>query len=80
MDSRAQAQTIARMEARKGVQTFAADQDRKRLTPTALKAFVRLAAQWQLDNEEAAALLGASPSTWTELNPASGTALSTRIK
>ena len=67
MDVRARAPTVARTKSTKGLQTFAADQDRKRLTPTALKAFIRLATRWQLDNEEAAALLGASPSTWDRI-------------
>ena len=39
------------------VQTFAAEADRERLTAPALKAFVRLSEQWQLNNAEAAAML-----------------------
>jgi uncharacterized protein (DUF2384 family) len=49
------------------VQTFAGEQDRKRLSAVALKAFRRLSEQWQLDNDEAAALLGVSPSTWDRI-------------
>lgn len=48
-------------------QTFAADADRVRLTPVALKAFRGLAAHWRLDNAEAASLLGVSPSTWDRI-------------
>ncbi|MFZ3482126.1 antitoxin Xre-like helix-turn-helix domain-containing protein [Sphingomonas sp. 3-13AW] len=50
-----------------GVQTFASEDDRRRLTPTALKAFVRIAQAWQLDNQESAALLGVSASTWDRI-------------
>lgn len=50
-----------------GVQSFSAESDRKRLTPVALKAFRRLSDHWQLDNEQAAALLGVSPSTWDRI-------------
>lgn len=49
------------------IQTFAAESDRARLTVTALKAFRRLAEQWRLDNEAAAALLGVSASTWDRI-------------
>lgn len=49
------------------VQTFAAEADRKRLSAVALKAFRRLCEQWHLDNEEAAALLGVSASTWDRI-------------
>lgn len=49
------------------VQTFAAEADRKRLSAVALKAFRRLGEHWQLDNEEAAALLGVSASTWDRI-------------
>ena len=49
------------------VQTFAAERDRDRLGTVALKAFRRLSEQWHLDNDEAAALLGVSPSTWDRI-------------
>lgn len=45
-------------------QTFAADADRRRLTAPALKALLRLMAAWRVPNEQAAALIGVSPSTW----------------
>jgi hypothetical protein len=50
-----------------GVQTFALEEDRRRLTPTALKAFVRIAVAWGLDNQESASLLGVSSSTWDRI-------------
>ncbi|HEY9566531.1 MAG TPA: antitoxin Xre-like helix-turn-helix domain-containing protein [Thalassobaculum sp.] len=48
-------------------QTFAAEADRRRLTAPALKALVRLMAAWRVTNEQAAALLGVSPSTWDRI-------------
>lgn len=48
-------------------QTFAAGTDRKRISAVALKAFRRLCERWQLDNDEAAALLGVSSSTWDRI-------------
>ena len=48
-------------------QTFAGEADRRRLTPPALKALVRLMAAWQVTKEQAAALLGMSPSTWDRI-------------
>lgn len=47
-----------------GVQTFAAEDDRRRLTGAASKAVVRLTERWGCTNAEAAALLGVSESTW----------------
>ncbi len=49
------------------LQTFAADADRDRLSPAALKAYVRLATKWELSNSEAATLLGVSSSTWDRI-------------
>lgn len=49
------------------IQTFAEESDRTRLSKTALKAFVRMAAAWSLSNSEAAALLGVSQSTWDRI-------------
>ena len=49
------------------VQTFAGEEDRKRLTPTALKAFKAVAERWALSTIEAAALLGLSSSTWERI-------------
>lgn len=54
-----------------GWQTFANDADRERLTPAALEAVQRLAAAWKLTGEEAAALLGVSPSTWDRIKAGS---------
>jgi uncharacterized protein (DUF2384 family) len=49
------------------IQTFAADGDRARLSPTAIKAFRTLTGHWSLPNGEAAALLGVSASTWDRI-------------
>ena len=49
------------------LQTFTADADRDRLSPAALKAYVRLATKWELSNSEAATLLGVSSSTWDRI-------------
>ena len=49
------------------LQTFSEATSRMRLSATAAKAFVRLAAHWSLSNAEAAALLGVSQSTWERL-------------
>lgn len=50
-----------------GLQTFASEADRKRLTPAALKAYRSLAQRWGLSNSEAASLLGVSGSTWDRI-------------
>lgn len=50
-----------------GPQTFVDADDRARLTPTAIKAVRRLAEVWKLSGDEAAALLGVSPSTWDRI-------------
>lgn len=47
--------------------TFAREADRERLTPAALAGFRALAEAWRLTGEEAAALLGVSPSTWDRI-------------
>jgi uncharacterized protein (DUF2384 family) len=49
------------------LQTFASEEDRERLTATAVKAYRALAARWGLSNAEAAALLGVSLSTWDRI-------------
>ena len=49
------------------LQNFSDDRDQKRLTAVALKAFRRLAEHWSLSNQEAAALLGVSISTWERI-------------
>ncbi|WP_374653060.1 antitoxin Xre-like helix-turn-helix domain-containing protein [Dongia sp.] len=46
------------------VQTFVKDEDRKRLTPTAVEALTRIADAWKLTGSEAAPLLGLSETTW----------------
>ncbi|HEY8577852.1 MAG TPA: antitoxin Xre-like helix-turn-helix domain-containing protein [Devosia sp.] len=49
--------------------TFAHDTDRARLSDVALKAYRRLAEQWGLSGQQAAALLDISMSTWERLKP-----------
>ena len=58
--------TIARKVADE-VQNFSDPKARERLSATALKAFIKLAKNWDLTNPEAAALLGVSPSTWDRI-------------
>ena len=50
-----------------GLQNFAGDGDRKRLTDTAVKAVLRLIGIWGGSNAEGAALLGVSESTWDRM-------------
>ena len=50
------------------LQTFAHAADRSRLTPTALKAVRSLVAAWGVTGDDAAALVGVSPSTWDRIN------------
>ena len=50
-----------------GLQTFAAEDDRRRLTAAALKAVMRLMEAWAGNNAEGAALLGVSESTWDRI-------------
>jgi hypothetical protein len=49
------------------LQTFADEDDRRRLTPTAVKAVLRLVKAWDGGNAEGAALLGVSESTWDRM-------------
>ena len=49
------------------LQTFAVEEDRKRLTGAAAKAVVRLVDAWGGSNAEGAALLGVSESTWDRI-------------
>lgn len=49
-------------------QTFAAESDRERLTPTAIRAMKRVADRWNLKGHEAASLLGVSTSTWDRMS------------
>ena len=51
-------------------QTFALPAERARLTPTALKAVKNLAAAWRLTGDDAAVLVGVSPSTWDRISAA----------
>ena len=50
-----------------GVQTFAFEDDRRRLTNAAVKAVIRLIEAWDGGNAEGAALLGVSESTWDRM-------------
>lgn len=50
-----------------GLQTFAGESDRKRLTGAAVKAVLRLIEAWGGSNAEGAALLGVSESTWDRI-------------
>jgi len=50
------------------VQNFAAEGDRERLSPAALRAVVSLTEKWALKGPEIAALLGVSPSTWDRMS------------
>jgi uncharacterized protein (DUF2384 family) len=49
------------------IRTFSSEADRKKLTAIALKAFLRIANIWSLTNNEAAALIGVSVSTWERI-------------
>jgi hypothetical protein len=49
------------------LQTFAAEDDRARLTPAALMAVRNLARAWKLTGTEAAALVGVSETTWDRI-------------
>lgn len=50
-----------------GLQTFALEKDRTRLTGAAVKAVIRLVEAWEGSNAEGAALLGVSESTWDRM-------------
>ena len=50
-----------------GLQTFASETDRARLSPVAIKAFLSLARAWGLSNAEAAALIGVSASSFDRI-------------
>lgn len=51
------------------IQGFSDEGERTRLSSTALKAYRRLASQWDLTSQQAASLLGVSVSTWERLKP-----------
>lgn len=59
------------LEAPQALQTFAADDDRQRLTGAAVKAVLRLADAWGVGNAQGAALLGVSESTWDRMKAGS---------
>lgn len=50
-----------------GLQNFAREEDRKRLTDAAVRAVLRLVAAWNGSNAEGAAMLGVSESTWDRM-------------
>lgn len=52
---------------RAGLQSFADESDRRRLSDTAVKAVLRLVDAWDGSNAEGAALLGVSESTWDRM-------------
>jgi uncharacterized protein (DUF2384 family) len=54
------------------LQTFSAESDRERLSPVAVKAVKNVATHWLLKGDEAAALLGVSPSTWDRMSAGKG--------
>ena len=58
-------------EAPNGLQTFASDDDRGRLSGAAVKAVLRLVDAWGASNAEGAALLGVSESTWDRMKAGS---------
>jgi len=58
---------ISEADAPIGIQTFADDEDRGRLTGVAVKAVLRLVEAWGASNAEGAALLGVSESTWDRM-------------
>lgn len=54
------------------LQTFSAGADRERLSPVAVKAIRNVVSRWALKGDEAAALLGVSPSTWDRMSIGKG--------
>ena len=59
---------LARSSSRSvGLQTFADENDRHRLSDTAVKAVLRLVEAWEGGNADGAALLGVSESTWDRM-------------
>lgn len=58
----------SRPVASQGLQNFADEEDRKRLTLAAVKALLRLVEAWDGSNAQGAALLGVSDSTWDRMN------------
>lgn len=62
---------VLSLEAPQALQTFAADDDRQRLTGAAVKTVLRLADAWGVSNAQGAALLGVSESTWDRMKAGS---------
>lgn len=58
---------IDAVEPQRHIQDFSRASDRARLSPPAIRAFRALVKHWQLSGQQAAALLGVSPSTWERL-------------
>ncbi|MBX7481638.1 antitoxin Xre-like helix-turn-helix domain-containing protein [Qipengyuania qiaonensis] len=58
---------VRQIGAPQGLQTFAGEDDRRRLTGAAVKAVLRLVDAWGVSNAEGAALLGVSESTWDRM-------------
>lgn len=52
-------------------QNFAAESDRERLSPAAVRAIKSVAEQWGIKGAEMAALLGVSASTWDRMSSGS---------
>ena len=52
-------------------QNFAAESDRERLSPTAIRAVRNVAKQWGITGAEMASLLGVSTSTWDRMSAGS---------
>ena len=52
-------------------QNFAAESDRERLSPTAVRAIKNVTEQWGIKGAEIAALLGVSTSTWDRMSAGS---------
>ena len=52
-------------------QNFAAESDRERLSPTAIRAVRNVAKQWEITGAEMASLLGVSTSTWDRMSAGS---------
>lgn len=57
-----------RASALAAAQSFSAEGDRARLSPTAVRAVKSVARHWRLKGDEAAALMGVSTSTWDRMS------------
>jgi len=67
MNNSANAPLEAPLTSAPAPQTFANDEDRRRLSGVALKSFRRVSDIWGLTNPQSAALLGVSGSTWDRI-------------